>query len=379
MSEHAILAPSSADTWVICHAMPLMVKDMVERLPPGDTQPADDGTASHWAMAEIAGGRVVAEGQITSDGHVLSQEMIDGAQMIVDDVAATVPHIPREHWHVEERVSMARRIHRDNWGTPDLWVFDASSWTLYIWDYKFGHGIVEVFENWQLLDYLAGILETLGIDGNTEQHVKVVFTIVQPRAFHRDGPIRRWRVESAANLRGYHNRLEMAAEDAMSGFASATPNANCVYCEARHVCQALQRDAYRSAQLSYQGVPVLMTPEAVGLELTLLTEAAKRLEARINGLATQGDAMARGGKPVPGWELEKVLPREKWHDPKKAAAYARLLKLDLVKEETIVTPRQARDMGMPAEIVAELSGRGPAGLKFVAVEESRGRRLFGKY
>lgn len=379
MSDHAILAPSSADTWVICHAMPLTVKDMVERLPPGDTQPADDGTASHWAMAEIAGGRVVAEGQVTSDGHVLSQEMIDGAQMMIDDVVVTVPHIDRQFWHVEERVSMARRIHADNWGTPDLWVYDITTMTLYIWDYKFGHGIVEVFENWQLLDYLAGILEAIGIDGNMEQHVKVVFTIVQPRAFHRDGPIRRWRVESAANLRGYHNRLEMAAEDAMSGFASATPNANCVHCEARHVCQALQRDAYRSAQLSYQGVPVLMTPEAVGLELTLLTEAAKRLEARINGLATQGDAMVRGGKSVPGWELEKVLPREKWHDPKKAAAYARLLKLDIVKEESLITPRQAREMGMPAEIVAELSGRGPAGLKFVAVEESRGRRLFGKY
>lgn len=359
--------------------MPLMVKDLVGRLPEGDTQPADDGTASHWAMAEIAAGRLVAEGQVTDDGHVLSQEMIDGAQMLVDDVAATVPHIPRSGWHVEERVSMARRIHPDNWGTPDLWAYDPATWTVYLWDYKFGHGIVEVFENWQLMDYLAGILGALGIDGQTEQHVKVVFTIVQPRAFHPDGPVRRWRVESAANLRGYFNRLEMAAEEAMSGFAKAAPNAECVYCDARHVCQALQRDAYRSAQISHQGVPVVMSPEAVGLELTMLTEAAKRLEARINGLATQGEAMARSGNTVPGWELEQSKPREQWHDTKKAAAYGRMLKLDIVKAETLITPRQAREAGMPAEIVAELSGRPPAGLKFKQVEESRGRRLFGKY
>jgi len=202
---------------------------------------------------------------------------------------------------------------------------------------------------------------------------------VQPRAFHPDGPIRRWRVESAANLRGYINRLAMAAEDAMSGFAKATPNANCVYCEARHVCQALQRDSYRSAQISMQAVPVVLPPEAVGLELTLLTEAAQRLKARISGLTAQGDAMARAGKLVPGWEIERTPGREAWTDPVLAAKLARTMKIDIVKEQTLLTPRQAREKGMPEDVVAELSARPKPSSKFKQVEESRGRRLFGKY
>lgn len=381
MSEHAILPPSDADTWVVCTAKPLMVRDLQFKLPEKEEHvlAAKDGTASHWAMAELAAERVVAEGQITDDGHVLSQEMIDGAQMLIDDVVATLPDVPRQHWRVEQRVSMARRIHPHNWGTPDLWVFVASTWTIYVWDYKFGHNLVEVFENWQLMDYLAGIMETLGIDAITEQRVKVVFTIVQPRGFHPEGPIRRWEVSSAANLRGYHNRLEMAAEEAMSGFAAARPNANCIYCEARHVCQALQKDAYRSAQISLQAVPLLMSPDAIGLELAILEDAAERLKARISGLATQGEAMIRSHKAVPGWEIVSEPSREKWKDPKLAAKIGRTLKVNIVKEETLLTPRQAREAGMPVELVAELAERGKPSQKFKRVEESRGRRLFGKY
>ena len=383
-SAHAILPPSDADTWVVCAAKPLMVANLLEKLPenPDHVLAAKDGTASHWAMAEIADGRVVAEGQITDDGHILTEEMIDGAQMLVDDVLTLLPHVPRHEWHVEQRVGMARRIHAANWGTPDLWVYDPTTRTIYLWDYKFGYGIVEVFENWQLVDYLAGILEELErIYGQhlDDRQIKVVFTIVQPRAFHPEGPVRRWHVSSAANLRGMHNRLEMAAEDAMSGFAKATPNPNCVYCEARHVCQALQRDAYRSAQISMQAVPLLLSPEATGLELTLLTEAAKRLEARINALQVSGDAMAHAGKVVPGWELVREPAREQWTDPEQAAAFARTFNLDIHKPDSLITPRQAREKGMPAEIVALVSDRPPSKPKFKPVEESRGRRLFQKY
>lgn len=383
-SAHAPLPPSDADTWVICTAKPLVVANLLLKLPenPDHVLAAKDGTASHWAMAEIAEERIVAEGQITDDGHILSQEMIDGAQMLVDDVVATVPHIPRSEWRVEKRVSMARRIHPANWGTPDLWVYDPATRTIYLWDYKFGYGIVEVFENWQLVDYLAGILEELArlygqqID---DRQFKVVFTIVQPRAHHQEGPIRRWHVSSAANLRGMHNRLEMAADEAMSGFAEARPNANCVYCEARHVCQALQRDAYRSAQIALQAVPLTLSPEAVGLELTVLTEAAARLEARINGLQVQGETMARAGKTVSGWHLLKKPSREKWTDQKLAAGMARTLGLDIHKPDSLVTPNQARQAGMPAEIVAAVSERPPASTKFEQMPEWHGRRMFQKY
>jgi hypothetical protein len=383
-AEHAILAPSDADTWVVCAAKPLMVRNLLVKLPenPDHVLAAKDGTASHWAMAEIAAGRMVAEGQITDDGHILTQEMIDGAQLLVDDVLTLLPHIPRPEWHVEQRVNMARRIHAANWGTPDLWVYDPTTRTIYLWDYKFGYGIVEVFENWQLVDYLAGILEELErLYGQhlDDRQIKVVFTIVQPRAFHPAGPVRRWHVSSAANLRGMHNRLEMAADDAMSGFAKATPNPNCMHCEARHVCQALQQDAYRSAQISLQGVPLLLSPEATGLELTVLTEAAKRLEARINGLMVQGEAMAREGKTVPGWRLDKKPSREQWTDQKLAAGLARTLGIDIHKPDSLVTPNQARKAGLPDEIVAAVSERAPAKAKFEPVPEWDGRRMFGKY
>lgn len=384
MSAHAILMPSDCDTWRICTAKPLMVAGLIRKMPVPDEheQASKDGTASHWAMAEIAVERVVAEGQITDDGHLLSQEMIDGAQLFVDDVATTVPHIPRSEWHVEERVYM-HGLHTENWGTPDLWVYDPGARVIYLWDYKFGHGIVEVFENWQLLDYLWGILAKLGI--TDERHVKVVFTIVQPRAFHTSGPIRRWHVNDASNLRRYWNQIHMAAEEAMSGFARAIPNKNCGYCEARHVCQALQKDTYRSADLAELSVPVLMSPIAVGVELSMLEDAAARMQARIEGLKLLGEDMARSGQLVQGWSVKSSNAREEFDEAKiqEVKTACELFDVKPVKEK-LLTPNQVRDAlagkGLPrADALALVKGYvlpRKTVRKFERDDESEGRRMF---
>lgn len=385
-AAHALLAPSDLDTWIVCSAKPLMVAGLLRALPvqPDHKRAADDGTASHWAMAEIAAGRMVAEGQITDDGHVLSQEMIDGAQMLIDDVWALVPHIPVDQWHVEQRVSM-RRLHRDNWGTPDFWCYDPATRTIYLWDYKFGHLVVDVFENWQLIDYLYGILDFLGIE---DIHVKVVMTIVQPRAYHPHGTVRRWKINDASNLRSFWNRIQAAAELAMSGFAKAVPNANCGYCEARHVCQALQKDAYRSADLAEQSVPLLMDPVSLGVELSMLESAAKRLQARVEGLKILGEDMALQKQKVPGWHLVKTVPRKAFDEtkvPELKAAVA-MFGVSPVKDKPL-TPNQVVDALVAAVpdmteddafgLISQYLARLPEGRKFERMNESEGRRLFG--
>ena len=227
MSEHAILAPSSAARIVAC---PGSVK-LAAMYPQMETIEAREGTAAHWAAAEILHGRVVAVGQVADNGVTLNDDMLEAAYLYSDYIESL--NLISEY--NIERTIRSGYLHEENWGTPDF--FNYESLTLHIPDFKFGHKYVDVYRNWQLINYAALILDFLGVDGSLDQHIKVVMTIVQPRNFHRDGPIRTWSV-MASELRPYFNQLRAAFDAAMQPDAKCIVNSECEYCPGRHACEA---------------------------------------------------------------------------------------------------------------------------------------------
>lgn len=372
MSEHAVLAPSSAHRWVHCPGSVALVR----RYPQPESAEAAEGTAAHWAMAEMLAGRVVAEGQITDRGAVLTEEMIESAQVCVDDVAKVLAGQQLSMYAVEHRVSMAKRIHRDNWGTYDVGAYAAATRMIWVWDFKHGHQFVDEYENWQLIDYVAGIAGELGLDGLAEQHTTVVMTVVQPRCYDRGGPVRRWTVK-LSDLRAHFNHLEMAADEATGDFPATTkPGPYCTQCDARHACLALQRDSYRSASLALQATPVDLPPEAAALELRMLEDAHKRLGARAEGLRVQIESTLRRGVPVAGWALEQNVPREAYTVPvEQVLQMASLMGINAAKAGAI-TPAQLRKAGMPSEVVAQISHRPPGVMKLARDDNAATRRIF---
>src|SRR5690606_21625670 len=85
MAAHAILQPSSAARWVACTGS---VK--LEALYPEDTESekAREGTAAHWALAEVLNGRAVAEGQLTDDDFMLTREICEASESLLRHVQA---------------------------------------------------------------------------------------------------------------------------------------------------------------------------------------------------------------------------------------------------------------------------------------------------
>lgn len=379
-AAHSILAPSSAARWVAC-AGSVLLEAMYPETEEGKIEAAE-GTAAHWAAAEMFYGRLVAEGQVAPNGITLTEEMIDGAQLYVDAVDARLAEagLTREFLHVEQRVEIPS-VHSLNWGTPDNWFFNVQRFELDVFDFKFGHGFVDVFENWQLIDYAAGIMDGLSIDGQQDQALRVNLHVVQPRSYHRDGPVRTWSVV-ASDLRPHINRLRNAAEAALMTGATCTPNPECVHCKARHACEGLQRDAYRSAQISTGSVPVDLTPAALGLELHFLRLAAKRLAGRITGLEEQARQQLGQGQRVPFFALVSVQGREKWAKPvDEVLALGSLFGADLAKPRDAITPNQARAMfkksGLPTDVIEQYSERASS-LALEADDGKQARKVFGK-
>lgn len=374
MSAHAILAPSSAARWVACAGSVALAALYPET---EESEESREGTAAHWAAFEVLHASPVALGQVAPNGFVLTEEMIEGAQEYVAAIdAALLAHgLTRAALVIERRVNIGR-VHRENWGTPDCWFYDPLRKILVMFDFKFGHLMVEVFENWQLVDYVAGVVDELGLDDLTTA-VKMV--IVQPRSFHRDGTVREW-LARLCDLRAQINILTMAAEQALEPGAKCKPNPECKYCPARHACEVLQHDAYRAATIAKACTPLELSAQAVGLELRLLEQASQSLEARVSGLKAQAEAMMRRGQVVPGWIMAPTSGREAWREDKPLAELLQLGQLfgvDLAKPAA-VTPAQARKKGIPEEVILQYAGKPSRGLALERDDGSTARRVFGK-
>jgi len=346
---------------------------MQQRYPEPEGPEAKEGTAAHWVFAEQVKRwpeSDVAVGEIAPNGVVVDQEMLDSAAMMTEHVVNTMPE-PQ----VEQRISIAS-IHPACWGTPDA---RALRWTerqrfVYVSDFKNGHGFQDVFEHWQLMTYSRGCLDEYQIDGQAEQSTTFVLSIVQPRNYHRDGPIRTWTVP-AVELRGYWNRMTAACDEALGPNPSTRAGPECKHCTARHACPTLQAAALDAVDTAGTAVALDLPTDAAAHEKRRLDWAIDQLKARSSGLEQQLlDAMKRG-QHVPHFHVEHGAGREVWNKPAaEVLTLGQLYGVNLGKPVEPITPTQARKLGVS---VAGWTTRGTGEAKLVPDSPYQAIKIFG--
>lgn len=370
MSAHSLIAPSSAKAWRYCAMQPTMS----QRYPQEDSPEALEGNAAHWVAWEMLEGVDVKEGDITPNGHVVTDEMIDGGELLREVIRSKDRAVVT---HVEERLAIPT-IHEQAFGTPDFWQF--FDWTIDLIDYKFGHRFVDEFENDQGVMYTEGILDLLShqLDigpGKLDQLVTVNFTIVQPRCYYKGLPVRTWTFK-AHQIRGQLNILKAAAEQVFLPNPIATTNSECIDCPGRHACPALQQAAYSDAEFSTQSVPLDLTAAAASLELRMLERAQERLNARVDGLRESVIAQLRRGQSAPYHALRQGYGNLKWTVPTDdVLAMGKLMGKDL-RKLAIVTPTQAKNLGIDESVISLYSEKPLGKISLVQEDSKNARRVF---
>lgn len=326
-----------------------------------ESDESKEGTAAHDAFAALFHGTPYATGDVAPNGVVLTDEMLDGAQLFYDTCISY--GIAPKDWHVEEKLPCAS-IHKQCGGTPDVWGYNPERKVIYIFDFKFGHRYVDAFENWQCLSYLSGIVDKLGIDGFEEQRTYVLIAIVQPRAYRRSGPVDTWHFK-LPDVRTYWNRL-IAACNATISAAHCIAGPHCRDCRAAHSCVTLQR---ASADILSQMQSVQrfeMNEVQTGSELSRLKWALDVLETRVEGLTLSANEMIRSGKNVPGWMLEPGGSKEIWRPDmeSKVVGVAKAMGIDIQKSPVPITPTQAKAKGFDGSLMG-LTESKSSGMKLV--------------
>jgi hypothetical protein len=371
MSEHARLAPSSAARRRACSGS----LQMSERYPETEeTEAAREGTAAHEVMAHLLlQGVLLPIGHVCSNGVVVTDEMQSGALLIGNNVKTVMESNPGGQLRVEERVSIAS-INPECWGTPDVSYFTGSA--LYEWDYKFGHGFVEVYENWQLIEYAAGLLDLYGVNGMSDHHIMVHMRIVQPRCFHPEGQIREWKT-LAVNLRGHFNEARNFEAAALAPLAALNVSEECEHCPPRHTCTALQHASLKACDRAYESNPFDLPNDALGREAATLDRAMKLLEARKTSLEAQIEAKIRNGEQVPYWALGRGQGKLQWKVPSaQVVTLGDLMGVDLRKPVDVVTPRQAKEKKIDPALVEQFSEFVPGKIQLVREDNSLAARVF---
>ena len=348
---HSKLAPSGAKAWSICAMWP----SMNEAYPQDDSVESLEGTAAHWVWEAMLNGAAVDVGDVAPNGHIVTQEMVEGAQLYLSVLPTVSPGL----LNIETRVHIPS-VHHTCYGTPDTWFFDYASQMLNIYDYKFGHRFIEEYENLQCILYAEGIMlklaEQYGVgEGEFDQKVTVRITIVQPRCYYKGEPVRTWEF-NGAQVRGYINQLKMAADRAMSHDPVATTSEEaCRNCPGRHACSALQLGAYSDLQYSTQSSPVELPLSAAALELKMMENGLARLQARVDGMREFVISRLKQGEYSPYYRLRDSFGRRTWNkSDDEVLAVGQLFGQDLSKR-TVIPPTQAIKNGIDEAVILAYS------------------------
>jgi hypothetical protein len=332
-------------------------------LPVEDDTARCDGIKFHALAADMLLGKLWNESDYDS-------EMIEAAEAYVDDVGNITPGPDAG---VETRVNTGF-VESETHGFVDAWCYDADAATLTVWDAKYGHRPVEVYQNPQLLIYARAIWNTLG-----QARVETIrLRIVQPRSFHPDGIIRGWSFP-ADDLGGHLHPILSAAEDARSR-PDCTPGPHCITCAGRHVCKSAQTVSYIALD-RMESAPAIhtLTGPDLALEVRKMRELSATIKARLDGLEAQATAEVRRGVTLPGLALRESVSALKWSgvEPDALFAMGDALGVELRKPAQPITPTQAKKAGLDETVISAYARRESTGFKLVDDDGSMVRRIFG--
>lgn len=374
-----------SNDWMKCHGS-AQARNLFPAL---DSEPSEsklEGRACHEAAQQLLerwrkGGVLDFSGivgSLSKDGIVITQELFDAAYEYVNDVAKFCDfNFLNKELRVEQRVDLSRWL--PGWYCiPDASAYDASSNTLMVWDAKFGHSLVEPFENWQLLIGAFGVIQALDIPEPVRQAVKLDLRVIQPRGFHRDGSIRKWFV-TADRVGHYWNELHRALPIVTGESPPTTFGPQCKNCSARANCDTLLRVGYEGIDFASKLQTHKLTGHNLGVDLKLLRRAQKAIEYRLSGLEEQAIHEIKAGKDVTFYTAQQSKGRERW---KKDVPHAEvimmgdLLGIDIRKPVEMDTPAQVRKKGIDESVIAEYSETPLTGLKLVEIDGDKARQIF---
>lgn len=280
---HSNLSPSAAKRWTSCPGSVRLCRTVPEP-PPGPY--AIEGTRLHNLADKLLKQGSWPSGSMTPADAEILEPYLEFVASLDGDKAT------------EQKVRL-QSVSKDIWGTADVLAYNQRRLT--VGDLKTGNTIVSPVENPQLMIYAGGAIETHDL---TVSEIELV--IAQPRAFHPEGPIRRWQL-SAADLIDWLAWLKEKVEATEDTAAPLCPGDHCQWCPAAAICPALREQNTALAVIEFAPVD-----NYDPVQLSQMLDAVPRIDAWCRSLERFAQNELESGRPVPGWKLVAKRATRQW-------------------------------------------------------------------
>lgn len=328
---HSPLGASGAERWMNCPGSVALLKEL--QLP--ETDEPDyrrEGTAAHEAAA-----RCLLDG--TDAWEIVGQQFnnteidapaAEAIQVYLDECRS----LPPGETYVEFGID-APEFHHQFYGTLDFGRVVLP--TMYVRDYKHGEGIVvEVEWNPQFMYYAYGKLRH-------HPEVEIVnLGVVQPRAFHPEGPVRTWEV-SADTIRLWAEETLKPAMLRTELDSTLDTGPWCRFCPAKLVCPLLT-SLFGAACTADPKVVVNMSDESLGRSY----QYREAVKFYLKALEDEAFRRLNTGKAIAGIKLVPKKANRVYKDGAKEVLIARLGD-KVFTEPEIKSPAEIEKLGTEAK------------------------------
>lgn len=352
------LSPSRAHRWVNCPASAELEKKYHRPAGPA----AAEGTLAHKIAHNVLQGYPLPDD--------IDPEMRAGVTLYVDEVRRSI--ISQEtKFEFEQKISRKDLKRVSITGTPDVWIYDRPKRTLEILDFKYGFSQVEVIKNWQMLAY-AYLVRPM-----VHRIERIRLTIVQPRAYHPNGPVRSWLI-SMQDYEEYAKKISEVLRNLNLGRKWALIGAWCRYCNALPACYTMAKTSAAAMDLSEEPLDFELSDEQLASELNHTEEAQRVLSHRMEALEEYAIRKIQAGAIIPGWDLAPGRGTLAWNRPTaEVASVMDMMGVDVRKPVELITPKQAENAGLDTNILQHYTTKKQGKIKLKRSDVDLGRKVFG--
>ncbi len=365
--RHSMWSPSSGKRWINCPASVLEAQNITKKRKP--SKAAQDGSTAHKH------GELILLGEEEYDA-IEDPEMREGVQCYVDAVEKIYNEYNNPEFEVESELDLSHILPSS---APKEWTCFGNS-DCVIWDednkepptiidFKYGRKLVEACSNDQLMLYAHSVVTELGYDG---PHVRVV--IIQPRASHKDGPVR----ECVVSLK----QLEARAKDAMKAIHNAATEDPprkasgdwCDFCPVASKCDVAKQMVQNVAMVEFddmdKGFEPIAFDQMTDYQIMQVLKYRKTIENWMDEVASEATQRALGGDVPHGTKLVRNSGRSAWESDE---VYDQMIEdLDLSEIEEGVYNEKPKSISDIKKILALYYDESPEELLADYIHKSKG-------
>lgn len=323
--QHSPVGASSASRWMACPGSVTLIQTLGAGSSDDDAPDYQkQGTAAHAVAASCLTGGLDAWEFIgeTVEGVKVGEDIANGVQVYLEQC--------RPFMEQGGTVVIEEKLHSSTnplmFGTVDFAAYDQG--LLIIRDYKHGAGVVvEAEDNTQLKYYALLLLEKFPLT------TMVSIGIVQPNAFHKDGPVRTWET-SARDIIAWGYDVLMPAMNRVHDAKELQAGEHCRFCPAKLICPTMKA-MYGAATKACEATICQLDDDELAREYQMISA----VKMYCSNLEKEMMARLRNGKPVPGFKLVNKRADRVWRDEDQVAslfgdqAYVKKLKTPAMLEK----------------------------------------------